>query len=193
MTTWSRIWFAIHRALLRSASGRWVKQKFAPASLWPQSSAMVQRRRGRSGSRHNSKWCWGLCRFFLSIRPQMLRTAGFEHSLSGSANRSAATTCSSLLMLLRLVIPWLATTQGSLLWCEAYNERTGFVPLKGKILKGKYSSYLTLCSPRECQRATKVKHFASLLESDRGGSRTHAIGDEHYQLCHKLTQSAVLN
>src|SRR6266851_601736 len=47
----------------------------------------------------------GLCRFFLSIRPQMLRTAGFEHSLSGSANRSAATTCSLLLMLLRLVIP----------------------------------------------------------------------------------------
>jgi hypothetical protein len=33
-----------------------------------------------------------------------------------------------------LVIPWLATTQGSLLRCEAYNERTGFVPLKGKIL-----------------------------------------------------------
>src|SRR2546429_8498900 len=125
---------SIHRAVLRSASGRWVKQKFAPASLWPQSSAMVQRRRGRSGSRHNSKWCWGLCRFFLSIRPQMLRTAGFEHSLSGSANRSAATTCSSLLMLLRLVIPWLATTQGSLLRSEAYNERTGFVPLKGKIL-----------------------------------------------------------
>src|SRR5580693_8247457 len=121
-------------ALLRSASGRWVKQKFAPASLWPQSSAMVQRRRRRSGSRHNSKWCWGLCRFFLSIRPQMLRTAGFEHSLSGSANRSAATTCSSRLMLLRLVIPWLVTTQGSLLRCEAYNERTGFVPLKGKIL-----------------------------------------------------------
>ena len=72
--------------------------------------------------------------FFLSIRPQMLRTAGSEHSLSGSANRSAATTCSSLLMLLRLVIPWLATTQGSLLRYEAYNERTGFVPLKGKIL-----------------------------------------------------------
>ena len=35
-----------------------------------------------------------------SIRPQMLRTAGFEHSLSESANRSAATTCSSLLMAL---------------------------------------------------------------------------------------------
>src|SRR6266513_811951 len=33
---------------------------------------------------------------------------------------------------------------------------------------------------RECRRAAKVKHFASLLESDRGGSRTHAIGDEHY-------------
>src|SRR5207249_12126300 len=95
---------------------------------------MVQRRRGRSGSRHNSKWCWGLCRFFLSIRPQMVRTAGFEHSLSGSANRSAATTCSSLHMLLRLVIPWLATTQGSLLRSEAYSERTGFVPLKGRIL-----------------------------------------------------------
>jgi hypothetical protein len=61
-------------------------------------------------------------------------SAGFEHSLSGSANRSAATTCSSLLMLLRLVIPWLATTPGSLLRCEDYNERTGFVPLKGKIL-----------------------------------------------------------
>ncbi len=71
---------------------------------------------------------------FDSPRLQMLRTAGFEHSLSGSANRSAGTTCSSLLMLLRLVIPWLATTQGSLLRCEAYNERTGFVPLKGKIL-----------------------------------------------------------
>src|ERR1700732_4107274 len=42
---------------------------------------------------------------------------------------------------LTLGYTWLATTQGSLLRCEAYNERTGFA-----LLKGKYSSDLTLCS-----------------------------------------------
>jgi hypothetical protein len=37
------------------------------------------------------------------------------------------------------------------------------------------------------RREGQVKHFASLLESDRGGSRPHAIGDEHYQLYYKVT------
>jgi len=141
-----------------------------------QSSLMVQRRRGPQAAPDTTRSGAGALQFpFVSRRCDV--TAGFEHSLTWSDKPIGGNDLLSAAHALTLVIPWLATTQGEFAQVRGLQRRNWLRYSKVKILF--LSNYV---QPRECRRARRSSTCVrpALLESDRGGSRTHAIGDEHY-------------